>query len=406
MIHHTEEFAPPGHAAGTARVRGRRRGPIAAGGWPGAGAVIVAGALLLGLTGCGASGWQYRETLRQLYQVDREGRLQHATTIQQLGWSSRMLKSLLGPFGYDPAPSPVKVQEPGKLGRESILGLSGSLADDPALVAAAMPWFSNLALHAPFSLTRAQAVKAIATALDRQVPRPPPAKDLIEESQASIDQAIMDLVGSYTVVGPDQKAPVPLSPERKLAIVKILATTDYKTLALVRKALMSLGVIARDLSEETVAVQEASVDGIHRLSWTLSRLTLQTVLARPQEDPVVRGSAAEALSAARAPWAERLLLTVVKPASDPIPLRKESHPRVLRKAYRALSAYRTPRVAQTLIAVVRANPSPLESALARRALTAYTQKDLGDDPDAWEKRLVEMGYLQPKSGDQAFRVEK
>jgi hypothetical protein len=362
--------------------------------------------VLVGMSGCGTSGWQYRETLRHLYQVDREGRMQHAVAIPQLSWSRRLFKTLLGPFGYDPAPSMVTVQEPGKLGRETILGLSDSLTDAPALLAVSMPWFSNLALHAPFSLTRAQAVKAIATALDRQIPRPTPLEDPIEESQASIDRAILDLVGSYAVVRPEQKAPVPISPERKRAIIEILATTDYKTLALNRKALKSLGVVARDLSSETTAVREACVAGIDRLSWTLARMTLQTVLARPQEDPVVRGAAAEALHVARARWAERLLLSLVSPPVEPIALRKETHPLVLRKAYRALSSYRTPRVARALMAVARSNPSPLEAALVRRALTDYTQKDLGEDLDVWEKRLVELGYLKERSGGAEFKMER
>jgi hypothetical protein len=74
-------------------------------------------------------------------------------------------------------------------------------------------------------------------------------------------------------------------------------------------------------------------------------------------------------------------------------IQTESDPGVLRSAYRSLEAYSTPAVARALLTALKNRKSQLEESLARRALTAYTRENLGQNPEAWEDRLKALGLL-------------
>jgi hypothetical protein len=343
------------------------------------GAVLIA--VSIGAAAGCRSGWDYRSTLDQLYQTDENGRLYHASTIKELSFFPRALRSVLGPFGlYDPAPVEVPVTDPSTVGRETLLALSHSLDGDPALTAFAVPHFCDLALRAPFELTRAQAVGAIRTALDRQLPRLAPLTNPVEENSEEISEAVRELIGVESAGAKEVGTAATPSEERTRVLVQRLATTDYRTPENTRTALKALGLVHRLGAGDPRPVEE----GIYRLSRRLCRLTLLR-LVESEKSVVVRGNTAEALRVTGAGWAERALLDM---------LRTENDPAVIRKVYRSLADYRTPAVARAMLEVFRSRPGSLDATLAKRGLLEFTREDLGRAPEPWEKRLAELGYLE------------
>ena len=339
--------------------------------------------ILLFASGC-QSGWDDKDTLDQLYRVDENGRLAHTRSIRKPSTFGRIMETILGPFGYEAPRSKDRVNNPGTVAREAILGLSGSLEDNLPLLAFALPLFSDLALHAPFALTRAQALRALADAIECRVGSvPPPAASRTEDAEA-INQAILELVGRARP-SPDSASPSPgpLTPERQLALVQFLGRIDHATLPTIRSALKALGFAADRFSSGNTAMRASIATGVNRLGRQLARLTVVGVLQKDQ-DPKVRGETTLVLRAAGEPWAERILLDLLQTEADPL---------VLRKIIRSLVVYRTPAVARTLLELYRQHPTPLVAALAKRGLLNYTLKDLGRDPAAWEARLRELGYL-------------
>ncbi|MBN2490814.1 MAG: hypothetical protein JXQ29_08200 [Planctomycetes bacterium] len=338
----------------------------------------------IALAGGCRTGWDHRSTLHQLYIPDESGQLVAASTVKELSSGQCLFRAVLGPFGlYDPVPEEVPVPDPAGLGRTTILELSGLLAGNPALTAFALPEFSELALKAPFELTRAQAVKALGTALDRQIPPLAPLRGATEESAERIGAAVRELIGRDAAEATGSEAPGTLGEERRRELVHGLATTDYRSIENTRPALKALGLVARFAAGEPESMRGVAEEGIYRLSRTLCRLTLLALLATEQST-VVRGAAAEAIGAAREDWAERALLDLLPAESDP---------GVIRKVYRSLAEYRTSAVARALIAAWKAQPNSLNATLARRALLEFTREDLGSALDAWENRLAELGYL-------------
>jgi hypothetical protein len=295
----------------------------------------------------------------------------------------RFLRTFLGPFGYDPRGAETVLDDPGADGRETILRLSSRMEGDPALIAFAIPRFAALALEAPYELTRAQAVVALTTALDRQLPvLPPVAEPFREDAAAQRSMRRMLLGGDPDGDEPDF-SPQDLAPARRTAVIRYLGETRYRTLKLASNALLTLGYLERFSGGGDRDTRRFVRDGIHRLARTVCRLTLERI-QRTEKRDLVRGTAARALAAARQSWAEEMLLKM---------LLVETEASVLRKVYRSLDAYRTPRVARMLLDVLKSDPDPLRDALARRGLLNYTQQAMGPDPAAWEKRLGELGYL-------------
>ena len=168
------ELTPTAQRAAITAVRPRRR-PLSLG------LTVSVPLLCLLLSGCGTNGWDDRERLKQLYPVDADGRMTQADTVRSPNRFQRFLRTFIGPFGYAPAGSAEKLDDPGADGRDTILRLSGRLDGNVSLIAFAIPRLAELAVGAPYELTRAQAVTALATALDRQLPLQPPITDRFRE---------------------------------------------------------------------------------------------------------------------------------------------------------------------------------------------------------------------------------
>lgn len=344
---------------------------------------VVLSITLALLSGCGTTGWDDRDTLKDLYPVDTEGRMTQSSQVRELGSGQRFLRTLIGPFGYRPSGSLVKVEDPCALGCETIRSLSTRLDGNTALIAFAIPRFAALALKAPYELTRAQAVTALATALDHQLPSPPPVAEPFIEDPEALRTMIRLLLG-VDVSRVDEGAEAQgLPTARAVAIIRNLGETRYESLKPTTNALLALGYVSRTTADRDPEVTRYTRDGILRLGRTLCRFTLARILRSEPRD-LVRGAAARAMAAARAPWGEEMLLKM---------LLTETEAPVLRKVYRALDAYRTPHVARRLLEVLKSDPDPLRDALSRRALLNFTQQPMGIDPAAWEKRLRKLGYL-------------
>lgn len=344
-----------------------------------AGAILVS---LLALTGC-KTGWEHRDTLKQLYRIDESGEVVHARTLKELNPVVRLLKRVAGPFGLDPSPGEVTVEEPGHLGRTAIFGLSEDLEDDPALTAEAVARFSFLAERAPFDLTRTHALQAIGKVLDRHLSPVPPATEPLEEDLPAIHRTMVQLIAGVQEAGGGSERAVPLTPDQKRDLLDRLVQTRYRSLDALSKALRVLAVLAKNPGNDPPALETRVARGIHTLGRTLCGRTLDSVL-RTGRTPAARAAAAHALGKARAPWAEKMLLGQVN---------RESDPGVLRNVYRSLEAYRTPPVARVLLSVLKTEKTQLEESLARRALIGYTRENLGQDPGAWEARLKALGVL-------------
>jgi len=341
---------------------------------------------LLVLGGC-KTGWEYNNALKQLYRVEENGIVVHARTIKELHAVNRFISYLIGPFGYDPELDAVDVEDPGQLGRESILALSNCLDDDQTLLAEATARFSFLALRAPFDLTRAQAVKAIGKTLDRHFLRFPPVSNPVRKDEPEIESIMYRLIGQIPQGAEEATRPEPLTNDQKLAFVDTLTRTEFKTLQNAAQGLRTFGFLATGLAEYPRSLGAKILEGIHRTGRTVSRMTLVTVL-RSEPKPTVRIAAAEALGRARERWAENLLLGLLKRESDSM---------VLRKVYRSLESFHTSAVVRALLGVLRKKNSQLEVSLARRALIGFTQENLGDDTVAWEEQLRSRGFLKEKT---------
>ncbi len=339
-------------------------------------------AFLLVLTGC-KTGWEYRDTLKQLYRIDDSGDVVHTQTLKEHSLVYRLLRRVTGPFGYDPAPGEVTVEDPGHLGRTAILGILENLEDDPALMADAVVRFSFLASRAPFDLTRTQALQALGKVLDRYLPPGPPVTDPLQEDTPAVHRAMVQLITGVQEAEGKSERSAPLTPDQKSLRVDRLVRTRYGNPDTLGKALRVLAVLAKDPGEDPPALGTRVVQGIHTLGRALCAKTLESGL-RTGRTPAVRAAAAHALGMARTPWAEKILL-------DRVP--RESDPRVLRKVYRSLESYRTPAVARALLITLKTGKTQLEESLALRALTGYTRENLGQNPGTWEDRLRALGVL-------------
>jgi hypothetical protein len=339
--------------------------------------------ILLFLGGCGTNGWDDRERLKQLYPVDADGRMTQADKVRSPNRFQRFLRTFIGPFGYAPTGSEEKLDDPGADGRETILRLSGRLDGNVSLIAFAVPRFAELAVGAPYELTRAQAVTALATALDRQLPPQPPISDAFREDAESVRLMIRMLLGVDVEQGEQAGRAPDLPIARKVALIRNLSETRYETLQFARNAMLTLGYVSRTRARRDRAIRHAVRVGIYRLAREVCRLTLDRIQQSEERD-LVRGAAARAMAKAREPWGEEMLLKMVL---------LETEAPVLRKVYRALDAYRTKRVARQLLGVLKSDPDPLRDALARRGLLNFTQQPMGPDPAAWEKKLRQLGYL-------------
>ncbi len=336
--------------------------------------LIVLTFVLAGLCGC-ATGWDHQKRLNQLFKEEADGSLTLVHTIEEKTLFSYMRGFLVEPLGWKPTYALETVEDPSQDARETIQNLTEDLPEDPLLIARSLPLLSRIALHAPFNLTRAQAVLALRQTLQQALPVHPPLTRTVPEDAAAIDGGISGLLNAL------KNTTRPLTPATILPLLDRLIHTDYKTLALTGRSLMTLGILYVHTSTATAGMRPRVVEGIQRLGRTLCRFTL----LRAGEDKgfMVREAVARTLGEVGAPWAVPQLLKMLAEETDTM---------VLRKVFRSLEAYRTPPVARALVAIMKKPRRPLSLAMARRALTAFTREDLGPNPVKWEQRLQTLGY--------------
>lgn len=333
--------------------------------------------------GCGSSGLTDYRTLKQLYRVEKDGSLTHASRIDQETFLSRTFGSVMKPFGYDGAYSPVDVEDPGRLSRETIRSLVASFEGDPELIALALPQLSHIALRAPFDLTRAQATWALGRALREHLPEVAARGEPIAENDPRVEAAVRKLFVDDVAAGDgaaDQAGPPPSDADAIAALDVLRRVAFSRDIDTARRA-MRVAALYTVSEHATPQARDAANETVVSLGRSLAAMTLVRASGRGERSPIVRSDAAEAFRDARALWAEAALLGMVDGEPDPM---------VRRKVFRSIEAYRTRRVARRMLAVLIDDKStPVDRVCARRALVAFTRKDYGDDADAWREPLAD-----------------
>ncbi len=331
---------------------------------------------------CGSSGVADHRTLKQLYNVEKDGNLTHAGRIDEETFLSRTFGSVLKPFGYAGAYQTVEVEDPGRVARETIRSLVESFEGNPELLALALPRLSHIAVRAPFDLTRAQATWALGRALRDHLPNVKVDGEPVAENDPSVEAAIkkllIDEIATDAEAGPGGPPP---SDADALAALDLLRRVAFsRDTATARRALRVAALYAASAEASAEARAKARETTVV-LGRSLVAMTLVRASGRAEASPVVRADAAIAFRDANALWAEAALIAMVDGEPDPT---------VRRKVFRSIEAYRTRRVARRMLAVLLDDKSPpLDRVCARRALTAFTRKDYGDDADAWREPLAD-----------------